>query len=73
MAILKVFRLPEVLAKRLSKLAKETHRREEFYMEEALTHYFEDCADAQIAKDRFNDPKSEIISGREIRKNLGAR
>jgi len=33
-----------------------------------LRHYFEDYADAQIAKHRFNDPKSRIISGLELRK-----
>lgn len=71
MTILKAFRLPAQLANRLSLLAKATHRSEKFYVAEALTHYLEDYADAQIAKDRFNDPKSKIISGAELRKKLG--
>jgi predicted DNA-binding protein len=71
MTILKAFRLPAGLANRLSSLAKATHRSEKFYVTEALAHYLEDYADAQIAKDRFNDPKSKIITGRELRKKLG--
>jgi len=71
MTILKAFRLQSGLVNRLSSLAKATHRSEKFYVEEALTHYLEDYADAQIAKDRFNDPKSKIISGAQIRKKLG--
>ncbi len=71
MTVLKAFRLPFKLVSRLSSLAKATHRSEKFYVAEALAHYFEDYADAQIAKDRFNDPKSRIISGAELRKKLG--
>lgn len=71
MTVLKAFRLQAGLAKRLSSLAKATHRSERFYVTEALSHYLEDYADAQIAKDRFNDAKSQIISGSELRKRLG--
>jgi len=71
MTILKAFRLPVGLVNRLSWLAKATHRSEKFYVTEALAHYLEDYADAQIAKDRFNDPKSRIISGAQLRKRLG--
>lgn len=71
MNILKAFRLPAELVDKLSMLAKATHRSEKFYVEEALSHYMEDYADAQIAKDRFNDPKSKIISAKEMRKKLG--
>jgi len=71
MTILKAFRLPVGLVNRLSSLAKATHRSEKFYVAEALFHYLEDYADAQIAKDRFNDPKSRIISGKELRAKLG--
>ncbi|MFH0827474.1 MAG: DNA-binding protein [Candidatus Omnitrophota bacterium] len=70
MTILKAFRLPVDLVNRLTSLAKTTHRSEKFYVTEALVHYLEDYADAQIAKDRFNDPKSRIISGSELRKKL---
>ena len=71
MTILKAFRLSEGVTKQLVRLAKSTHRSEKFYVEEALTHYLQDYADAQIAKDRFNDPQSKIISGLELRKKLG--
>ncbi|MFC1594456.1 DNA-binding protein [Candidatus Omnitrophota bacterium] len=71
MTILKAFRLPVELAKRLTALAKATQRSEKFYVTEALLHYLDDYANAQIAKDRFNDPGSRIISGKELRKRLG--
>jgi predicted DNA-binding protein len=71
MTLLKAFRLPAELVNRLASLAKATHRSETFYVTDALVHYLEDYADAQIAKDRFNDPKSKIISGPELRKRLG--
>ncbi len=71
MTVLKAFRLPAGWANRLSFLAKTTHRSEKFYVAEALAHYLEDYADAQISKDRFNDPGSKIITGAELRKRLG--
>lgn len=71
MTVLKAYRLPVELARQLSLLAKATHRSEKFYVAEALAHYLEDYADAQIAKDRFNDPKSKIITGAELRHKLG--
>lgn len=71
MTVLKAFRLPVELVGRLSLLAKATRRSEKFFVEDALTHYLEDYADAQIAKDRFNDPKSKIISSKDLRKKLG--
>ena len=71
MTLLKAFRLPAALVNRLVSLAKATHRSETFYVTDALKHYLEDYADAQIAKDRFNDPKSRILSGAEMRSKLG--
>ena len=70
MTVLKAFRLPGGLVRRLSALAKATHRNETFYVAAALGHYLEDYADAQIAKDRFNDPNSRMISGKELRERL---
>ena len=70
MTVLKAFRLQGALAKKLALLAKISHRSETYYVEQALAHYLEDYADAQIAKDRFADPKSKIISGRELRNRL---
>ena len=71
MTLLKAFRLPSGLVNRLSSLAKATHRSETFYVTDALAHYLEEYADAQIAKDRFNDPKSKIITSTQLRKQLG--
>lgn len=71
MTLLKAFRLPAGLVHKLTSLAKSTHRSETFYITDALSHYLEDYADAQIAKDRFNDPRSKIISGSQLRKQLG--
>jgi len=71
MTLLKAFRLPAGLVNRLASLAKATHRSETFFVIDALKHYLEDYADAQIAKDRFNDPRSTIISGADLRKKLG--
>ena len=70
MSVLKAFRLPEILASQLKKIAHATNRSEKFYVEQALRHYFDSLADAQIAKDRFNDPKSKIISGKELKARL---
>ncbi len=70
MNILKAYRLPKILVDRLSKLAKETKRSEKYYVEEALQHYLNEYAEAQLAKDRFNDPKSKIISSKDIRARL---
>jgi predicted DNA-binding protein len=71
MTLLKAFRLPVGLVNRLTSLAKATRRSETFYVTDALAHYLEDYADAQIAKDRFSDPKSKIISAKELRNRLG--
>ena len=71
MTVLKAFRLQSALVNRLARLAKASHRSETFYIEQALTHYLEDYADAQIAKDRFADPKSTIVSAKELRNRLG--
>jgi len=71
MSVLKAFRLPEEIVTVLSNLAKETNRSEKFFVVEALKLYLGEFMDGQIAKDRFNDPKSKIISAKEMRKRLG--
>lgn len=70
MNILKAYRLPKILVDRLSKLAKETKRSEKYYVEEALQHYLNEYAEAQLAKDRFSDPKSKVISSKDMRARL---
>ncbi len=71
MNILKAYRLPKTLVDRLVSLSRETHRTEKYYVEEALRQYLEEHADAQLAKDRFNDPKTKIITSKEMRARLG--
>jgi predicted DNA-binding protein len=71
MTVLKAYRLPVELVKKLSLLSKSTKRSETFYVAEAISHYLTEYADAQIAMDRFNDPKAKIISGKELRSKLG--
>ena len=70
MYILKAFRLEGSLVEKLARLAKKTQRTEKFYVEEALNHYFAEYEDCQIAKDRFNDPKSKVVTGQEMRRRL---
>ena len=71
MTILKAFRLEKSLVNRLSKIAKISHRSEKFYVQEALRQYLEEYEDVHIAKERFDDPKTKFISGKEMRRRLG--
>ena len=70
MYILKAFRLEESLVEKLSRMAKKTQRTEKFYVEEALKQYFAEYEDCQIAKDRFDDPKSKVITAKEMHRRL---
>ena len=70
MYILKAFRLEKSLVQKLARMATQTQRTEKFYVEEALKQYFAEYEDCQIAKDRFNDPKSRVITGQELRRRL---
>ena len=54
MNILKFHRLLKNLLKKLSKLARQTHRSEELI-------------DCQIVKDRLKNPKVKMISSKEMR------
>ena len=71
MTVLKAFRLEKTIVNRLVKLAKFSRRSEKYYVEEALRHYLEEYEDARIAKERFEDPQTKIISSKEMRKRLG--
>ncbi len=71
MNVLKAFRLEKKLVSRLSKIAKSTNRSEKYYVEEALKTYLDEYEDARIAKERFENPKTNIISSSEMRKRLG--
>ncbi len=71
MTVLKAYRLEKKLVDRLSLMAKETRRSEKFFVEAALERYFEEYADAEIAKERFNDPQAKILTSRQMRERVG--
>ena len=71
MNVLKAFRLEKTLVSRLTRIAQKSHRSEKYYVEEALRLYLEEYEDARIAKERFEDHKTEIIPSKEMRKRLG--
>ena len=71
MNVLKAFRLEKKLVGRLARVARESRRSEKFYVEEALRLYLEEYEDARIAKERFEGPRTRIISSREMRQRLG--
>ena len=64
-------RLPDIIAKELNHIAKETERPRSFHVQKALESYIDDFADVQIALDRLRDQKDPVVSSREMRKTLG--
>ncbi|MGA9111227.1 MAG: ribbon-helix-helix protein, CopG family [Smithella sp.] len=64
-------RLPDMLAKNLDEIAKETERSRSFHIQKAIEIYIEDFADLRIAIDRLRNPKDEIVSSKDLRKSLG--
>lgn len=60
-------RLPAELDKRLTVLAKKTHRSKSYYAREALEHYIEDLEDYYLAKCILDNP-GRIYSSEEVRK-----
>lgn len=71
MTMSKLFRFPDQLVSRLAKLAQATRRSEAFYVSEVLSYYLDEYADVRIAKDRFMNSASQIISGDELKEMLG--
>ena len=70
MTVLKAFRLEKTLVNRLCKVAKESHRSEKYYVEEALRLYLEEYEDVRIAKERFESPATKYVSSKEMRRRL---
>ncbi|MBD3424637.1 MAG: ribbon-helix-helix domain-containing protein [Candidatus Latescibacteria bacterium] len=64
-------RIPENLANQLDGIARETDRPRSYIVQKALESYIEEYADLQIALDRLHDSTDELISGKELRKDLG--
>ena len=71
MTVLKAYRLEKKIVDRLAAIAKETRRTETFFVRAALERYLEEYDDAQIAKDRFNDPSVKLVSSRQMRERVG--
>ncbi|GBE40454.1 ribbon-helix-helix protein, copG family [bacterium BMS3Bbin09] len=64
-------RIPDEIAKQIDEIAKETERSKSFIIQKAIESYIDDFSDLQIALDRLNNPKDEIISSKELKKSLG--
>ena len=64
-------RLPDVIAKKLSRVAKETERSRSFVITKAVETYLDDTADFQVAMDRLRDTSDPLISSSDMRKSLG--
>ena len=64
-------RLPDVIAKKLGRIAKETERSRSFLITKAVETYLDDIADFQVALDRLRDTSDPVISSGELRESLG--
>lgn len=64
-------RLPDSVAKKLSRIAQETERSRSFVVQKAVETYLDDFADLQVALDRLRDSSDPVISSRDMRKSLG--
>lgn len=67
-------RLPENMDKRLSQLAKETHRSKSYYVKQALEEFLEEREDyllALAAMERFEKGEEKAIPFEEILKKYG--
>jgi len=64
-------RLPDAVAKRLGRVAKETERSRSFVITKAVETYLDDTADFQIAMDRLRDTSDPVVSSSDMRNSLG--
>jgi RHH-type rel operon transcriptional repressor/antitoxin RelB len=64
-------RLPKQLAQALEALASSTDRPKSYLVRKAVETYLAEYADYQIALDRLHDKDDPIISGSELRRQLG--
>ena len=63
-------RLPDVVAKKLGKVAMESERSRSFVVTKAVEAYLDDFADFQIAMDRLRDTSDPVVSSSEMRESL---
>jgi len=64
-------RLSNEESKILNSITRVTERTKTYILREALHNYLKEYVDYQIALDRLNDVRDEIISTKEMRKLLG--
>ena len=64
-------RLPDGVANKLGRIAKETERSRSFVVQKAVETYLDDFADLQVALDRLRDNSDPIVSSKDMRKSLG--
>ncbi len=64
-------RLPDGVANKLGRIAKETERSRSFVVQKAVEIYIDDFADLQIAIDRLRDNSDPVVSSQDMRESLG--
>ena len=64
-------KLPEIIEKRLNRLAEKTHRPKSFYVREAIEEYLEEHEDAWLALERLSDKNAKYHTTEEMEKKLG--
>ena len=64
-------RIPDNIASQLSEISKETERSKSFHVQKALEAYLMKLADLQVALDRLHDTSDQVISIKDMRKELG--
>ncbi len=64
-------RLPDKLARELEKLASVAERPKSYLVRKAVETYLAEYADYQMALDRLRDKDDAILSGPQLRKQLG--
>ncbi len=64
-------RLPDSVAEKLNRTAKESERSRSFVVQKAVETYLDDFADLQIALDRLRDNSDTVVSSNDMRKSLG--
>lgn len=63
-------RLPEELARRLTRLAEASRRPKSSFIVEALEQYLEDQEDLEEALKRFRDPEASWVNHEGVRREL---
>lgn len=64
-------RLPDSVARKLGRVAKESERSKSFVVQKAVETYLEEFADLQVALDRLRDTSDPVVSSKDMRKSLG--